>query len=84
MITYSKETLKRWASECIDVEFYKFIGEKESIHTDSVRSIDVSWEDLPEDVECEYLQADEEDYNNTLYANVGKMQTMNLGMVIKM
>lgn len=72
MIPHSIETLKKWASQCSDVEFYAFTDCDTRIHTDTVRSLeDVTFDDLPPEFPCEYMEADEETYQHTILANTG-------------
>jgi hypothetical protein len=66
---YSKTYLQQLSNECIDVEFYKFNNANHKIHTDNITDIDMTWDELPEDIECEWIQADEEHYNRTILAN---------------
>lgn len=60
--------LKEIAKNCADVEFYT--SETMSYPTtDNVRSVDVDFDELKENVVCNFYEMDEEQYNSTICAN---------------
>lgn len=70
---HSKTYLEDLAKGCADIEIYKFIGKKHSIHTDNIKdSAYSSIDELPDEVECDCQIMDEEDYNRTILANGGE------------
>lgn len=71
MITYEKNYLKELASNCADVEIYVYRGENHSIHTDSIKGLDINLDNLPDEIECDFSEMDEEEYNETILANSG-------------
>lgn len=70
---HSKNYLKDLAKGCADIEIYKFVGKKHSIHTDNISDSGYSSiDELPDEVECDCQIMDEEDYNRTILANGGE------------
>lgn len=68
-----KGYLTSLAKDCSDIEIYKFVGKKHSIHTDNIKdSAYSSIDELPDEVECDWQIMDEEDYNRTILANGGE------------
>lgn len=60
--------LKEIAKNCADVEFYT----SETMnypHTDNVESLDVDFDSLVDEIDCNYYEMTESDYNESLMAN---------------
>lgn len=73
MLTFSKKYLQEIANNCEEVEIYEFKEYRESrVHTDTVDYLDISINDLPEEVKCDFYEMDAEEYNRTIYANCGE------------
>lgn len=67
------------------VEFYRFRDNRNTtIHTDTIISLDddIWFDDLPNEVRCEWEVMDAETYNSTIYANCGEMQEDEKTLVI--
>ncbi len=69
MTTYEKNYLKELAEKCVDVEIYKYTGIKHSFHGDALKGVDLELDNLPDEIECDFCEMDEEEYNSTILAN---------------
>lgn len=68
---YSKKEIAEMAKSCVAVEFYTYMDNNHaSLHTDSLQSVDIDVEDLPEEITADVHCMDMEDYDNTVLANV--------------
>lgn len=57
----------------VECEIYKYNGSRRSIHTDFIISTDAEIEDVEiQELEADYELLNEEEYNNTIYANCGE------------
>lgn len=69
MMTYEKNYLKGIAAKCVDVEIYQYIGRNHTFHGDAIKSVDLQLDNLPDEVECDFSEMDEEEYNSTIMGN---------------
>lgn len=65
MITYEKNYLKELASNCADVEIYVYRGENHSIHTDSIKGLDIDLDNFRGNME-EFEKEVEETYSGKI------------------
>lgn len=61
-------TLREIAKNCADVEFY-LASDTSRPHTDTIKSADLAFNQLHDEIDCAYYVMDEEQYNNTICAN---------------
>ena len=68
---YTKKELSEIARQAADVEIYIAKTDQAMFnpHTDTIESTELTLDDIPGEVECNYYLMDQNDYNHSILAN---------------